>query len=73
MQNLHLTFHWHYIGQNYGEDFVKFCGLLRLYEPGPHQNSCYGIYDNYFDLFQYKWQIGCIDILVFSSQPTELP
>jgi hypothetical protein len=27
----------------------------------------------YFDFFQYKWQIGFVDILVFSSQPTELP
>ena len=27
----------------------------------------------YFDSFQYKKQIGCVDILVFSSQPTELP
>ena len=40
---------------------------------GPNQNSCYGIYATYFDFFQYKWQIGCVDMLVFSSQPTELP
>ena len=32
LQNLHLTFDWHYIGQNWGEDFAKFCGLLRIYE-----------------------------------------
>ena len=32
LQNLHLTFDWHYIGQKEGEDFAKFCGLLRIYE-----------------------------------------
>ena len=32
MRNLHLTFDWHYIGQKYGGDFTKFCGLLRIYE-----------------------------------------
>ena len=32
MRNLPLTFDWHYIGQKYGEDFAKFCGLLRIYE-----------------------------------------
>ena len=32
MRNLHLTFDWHYIGQKQGEDFAKFCGLLRIYE-----------------------------------------
>ena len=32
LQNLHLTFDWHYIGQKQGEDFAKFCGLLRIYE-----------------------------------------
>ena len=25
-------FDWHYIGQIYGGDFTKFCGLLRIYE-----------------------------------------
>ena len=29
MQNLHLTFGWHYIGQKEGGDFTKFCGQLR--------------------------------------------
>ena len=28
----HLTFEWHYIEQKLGEDFAKFCGLLRIYE-----------------------------------------
>ena len=35
MRNLQLNFDWHYIGQKYylkGEDFTKFCGLLRIYE-----------------------------------------
>ena len=32
LPNLHLTFGWHYIGQNQGGDFSKFCGLLRIYE-----------------------------------------
>ena len=32
MQNLHRRFDWHYIGQIYGGDFAKFCGLLRIYE-----------------------------------------
>ena len=32
MRNLHRRFDWHYIGQVYGGDFAKFCGLLRIYE-----------------------------------------
>ena len=32
LQNLHRRFDWHYIGQIYGGDFAKFCGLLRKYE-----------------------------------------
>ena len=32
MQNLHHIFHQQYIGQIYGGDFAKFCGLLRIYE-----------------------------------------
>ena len=32
LQNLHLTFDWHYLGQKLGEDFAKLCGLLRIYE-----------------------------------------
>ena len=33
LQNLQLTFDWHYIGQKQGGDFTKFCGLLGIYEP----------------------------------------
>ena len=32
LRNLHHRFDWHYIGQIYGEDFAKFCGLLTIYE-----------------------------------------
>ena len=32
LQNLHCRFDWHYIEKIYGEDFAKFCGLLRIYE-----------------------------------------
>ena len=32
MRSLHRRFNWHYIGQIYGGDFAKFCGLLRIYE-----------------------------------------
>ena len=32
MRNLHRRFDWHYIGQIYGGDFAKYCGLLRVYE-----------------------------------------
>ena len=32
LQNLHLIFDWHYIGQKEGGDFAKFCGLLKMYE-----------------------------------------
>ena len=32
LRNLHRRFDWHYIGQIYGGDFAKFCGLLRIYE-----------------------------------------
>ena len=31
-RNLHHIFDWHSIGQTYGGDFSKFCGLLRIYE-----------------------------------------
>ena len=32
MWNLHCRFDRYYIGQIYGGDFTKFCGLLRIYE-----------------------------------------
>ena len=32
LRNLHLTFDWHYVGQNWCGDSAKFCGLLRTYE-----------------------------------------
>ena len=32
LQNLHLIFDRYYIGQIYGWDFAKFCGLLGIYE-----------------------------------------
>ena len=33
LRNFHLTFEWHYILRTKkGEDFEKFCGLLRIYE-----------------------------------------
>ena len=32
LQDLHLNFDWHSIRQKQGEDFAKFCGLLRIYE-----------------------------------------
>ena len=32
MRNLHLTFDYSTYSQKYGEDFVKFYGLLRIYE-----------------------------------------
>ena len=32
MQNLHRRFDRYYIGQIYGGDFAKFCGLLRICE-----------------------------------------
>ena len=32
MQNLHRRFDRYYIGQIYGGDFAKICGLLRIYE-----------------------------------------
>ena len=32
MQNLHHIFDRYYIGQIFGGDFAKFCGLLRMYE-----------------------------------------
>ena len=31
-RNLHHRFDWHYIGQIYGGDFAKFCGLLKIHE-----------------------------------------
>ena len=32
LQNLPLTFDYSTYGQTLGEDFAKFCGLLRIYE-----------------------------------------
>ena len=32
LRNLHLTFDCMYCSQTLGEDFAKFCGLLRIYE-----------------------------------------
>ena len=32
MRNLQLTFDCMYCGQKLGEDFAKFCGLLKIYE-----------------------------------------
>ena len=32
MRNLHCKFDRYYIGQIYGGDFAKICGLLRIYE-----------------------------------------
>ena len=32
LRNLHLTFDCMYCSQKLGEDFAKFCGLLRIYE-----------------------------------------
>ena len=32
MRNLHLTFDYNTYSQKLGEDFAKFCGLLRIYE-----------------------------------------
>ena len=32
LRKLHCRFDWHYIGQIYGGDFAKFCGLLRISE-----------------------------------------
>ena len=32
MQNLHLIFDYSTYSQKLGEDFAKFCGLLRIYE-----------------------------------------
>ena len=41
LRNLHRRFDLHYIGQIYGGDFAKFCGLLRIYE-------LYKIFISYF-------------------------
>ena len=32
MQNLHQLFDGQFIGQIFGGDFAKFCGLIRIYE-----------------------------------------
>ena len=32
LRNLHLTFDCKYCSQKLGEEFAKFCGLLRIYE-----------------------------------------
>ena len=45
LRNLPLTFDWHYIGQKWGGDFAKFCGLLKIYE----------LYHKYKFLSDSKW------------------
>ena len=32
LRNIQLTFDYMYFSQKLGEDFAKFCGLLRIYE-----------------------------------------
>ena len=36
LRNLHLTFDYSSYSQKLGEDFAKFCGLLRMYELYQH-------------------------------------
>ena len=51
MLNLHLTFDYSTYSQKFGEDFAKFCGLLRIYElyAGIVHKNLYAL--AYFDNF----------------------
>ena len=43
MRNVHHRFDHYYIGQIYGGDFAKFCGLLRIYELYKERQYCEAI------------------------------
>ena len=52
------------------ESFLLLLLLIEWYRAPSELMLCYLCY---FDFFQYEWQIGFVDMLVFLSQPTELP
>ena len=43
MQNLHRRFDQYNIGQIYGGDFAKFCGLLRTYDSNARRSKTLGV------------------------------
>ena len=45
LRNLHRRFDRYYIGQIYGGDFAKLCGLLRIYELYDQKTLVKGIQD----------------------------
>ena len=60
MRNLHRRFDRYYLGQIYGGDFTKNCGLLRIYELYLGKLIYYGILKylgldiiKYLDLLKY--------------------
>ena len=53
MRNLHLTFDCMYCSQKLGEDFTKFCGLLRIYELYLYQSK---FLKHFYNLYAfYLW------------------
>ena len=64
LRNLHCTFDWHYIGQIYGEDFTKFCCLLRIYELYRSRSLCSSVIILWQISFDHrKSKERCITIL----------
>ena len=74
MRNLHLTFDRMYCIQKLGEDFAKFCGLLRIYELYGFQDVGkvlkFGLNSKYVDC---RYTIFCLKLSQFSKQNTESP
>ena len=61
MRNIHRRFDWYHIGQIYGGDFAKFCGLLKIYMN----------FKNYIDLNLYAMALEivpqCMRVFRFES------
>ena len=74
-QNLHQRFDRYYIGQIYGGDFAKCCGLLRIYEF--YKLACYDVsytsgsgfknHGFHFDIFNFQSSI-LLHFQVISNQ-----
>ena len=48
LRNLHQLFDWQYRGQIVDEDIVKFCGLLRIFQP---YIACFSFHIRFGELF----------------------
>ena len=67
MRNLHLSFDCMYCSQKVGEDFAKFCGLLRIHElycaACTFENEGLSVFDQMFDstiVYQISFKIFAV-------------